>query len=322
MGNTYLVTGSAGFIGAKIAELLLSRGDTVVGLDNMNDYYSVSLKQYRVEQLQQYDDFSFYKVDIEDRSKLEALFSKYSFTGILHLAARAGVGCSIKDPEVYYSTNVHGTLHLLELMRTGNIKKMVLASTSSLYAGQPMPFCEDLPANTPISPYAASKKGAETLAYTYHYLYDLDITILRYFTVFGPAGRPDMSLFRFIEWIKRGEPVQLFGDGSQSRDFTYVDDVAEATVAALIPMGYEIVNIGGGRNPKSLNTMIAHIEAVLGKKAIVVQQASEKTDITTTWADITKARKLLSWRPKVFVEKGIERTVAWHRSFNKQELLS
>jgi len=189
---------------------------------------------------------------------------------------------------------------------------MVLASTSSLYAGQQMPFKETLPVNTPISPYAASKKAAEVMAYTYHYLYNMDITVVRYFTVYGPAGRPDMSIFRFIKWIDEGTPIRLFGDGSQARDFTYVDDIARGTVLAMKPLGYEIINLGGGKNPISLKTIIHKIEDLLGKKAKIEYKPFHKADMKETWADIEKAGQLLGWKPEINIDEGLKRTVDWY----------
>jgi UDP-glucuronate 4-epimerase len=213
---------------------------------------------------------------------------------------------------VYLSTNSHGTLNLLEMMRKHSVGKMVLASTSSLYAGQKMPFVEELPVNTPISPYAASKKAAEVMAYSYHYLFGIDVSVVRYFTVYGPAGRPDMSIFRFIKWIDEETPIELFGDGSQSRDFTYVDDIAAGTVKALRGVGYEIINLGGGKNPISMNYVIEKIGEHLGKKAIIDRKPFHKADMKATWADITKAGELLGWKPEVGLDEGLRRTVEWY----------
>jgi UDP-glucuronate 4-epimerase len=309
---TYIVTGVAGFIGSRVASKLLENGDRVVGVDNLNDYYDVRLKQFRLEELKKKSGFEFHELDIENRVALSKVFEGEKIEGVLNLAARAGVRYSMENPYVYLMTNSMGTLNLLELMVKSGVKKMVLASTSSLYAGQDMPFSEDLAVNTPISPYAASKKAAEAMAYSYHYLHGLDISVVRYFTVFGPCGRPDMSIFRFIKWIDEGLPIELFGDGSQSRDFTYVEDVARGTVAALKEVGYEVVNIGGGKNPISLNTIIGWIESQLGKSAIINREPFHKADIVSTWADISKAGKLFSWRPEVSVEEGVRRTVEWH----------
>ena len=193
------------------------------------------------------------------------------------------------------------------------MKKMVLASTSSLYAGQPMPFVETLPVNTPISPYAASKKAAEVMAYSYHFLHGLDISVVRYFTVYGPCGRPDMSIFRFIKWVDEGVPITLFGDGTQSRDFTYVDDIARGTIAAAAEAGYEVINLGGGRNPISMNYVIGKLEEYLGKKAVIDHQPFHKADLLETWADIDKASELLDWQPEIGLDDGLERCVDWYR---------
>ena len=314
----YLITGSSGFIGHKVALNLLEAGHTVVGVDNMNSYYDVKLKEHRLGELKKHSDFIFYKVDIDNIDALKEIFEKYSFDGIINLAARAGVVQSMKDPHAYLRTNTQGTLNLLDLAVKNKVKKFVLASTSSLYAGQSMPFCETLSVNEPLAPYPASKKSAEAFAYCYHYLYDLDISVLRYFTVFGPAGRPDLCIFRFIKWIDEGHPIELFGDGSQTRDFTYLDDVASATVAALKPVGYEVINVGGGRQPISLNTVISFMESKLGKKAIIDQKPFFKADMKETWADISKAERLLGWRPKTDVMEGLGRTIDWyleHRSW-------
>ncbi len=323
--------------------MLLDEGHEVVGVDNLNDYYDVRLKTYRLRELARaaggdnalldrfdvaypsaaeyrgptcfrVDRLVFSKLDIEDGSDLNALFDEHRFDAVLNLAARAGVRYSMIDPEVYMTTNALGTLHLMDAMRRQDCSKLVLASTSSLYAGQHMPFSEDLPVNTPISPYAASKKAAEALAYSYYYLYGLDVSVVRYFTVFGPAGRPDMSIFRFIKWIDEGRPVKLFGDGSQSRDFTYVDDIARGTIAAMTPVGYEIINLGGGNNPISMNQMIAYIESALGKKASIDHKPFHQADMKATYADISKAGRLLHWSPHTDPYDGFRLTVDWYRA--------
>jgi len=229
---------------------------------------------------------------------------------VINLAARAGVRYSLENPFIYLSTNASGCLNLLELCREYNVPKFILASTSSLYAGQQMPFKEELPVNNPISPHAVSKKSAEAMAYTYHYLYGIDVTILRYFTVYGPAGRPDMSPFRFIKWIMEGSPLEVFGDGSQQRDFTYIDDIARGTIKALEPLGYEIINLGGNK-PYRLNESIKLMEKYIGRKAKCNYKEFQKADMKATWADIDKAKKLLDWQPKVSLEEGIKRTVIW-----------
>lgn len=333
----YLVTGVAGFIASRVAEMLLAQGHSVVGIDNLNDYYDVRLKDYRLSRLMgegswqpgvdarrsQFGGrgrraadtgrFIFEGVDIEDRTALEQLFHEFHFDAVFNLGARAGVGYSVENPHVYLTTNAHGTLNLLECQRKTGVKKMVLASTSSLYAGSPMPFTEDQPVNTPLSPYAASKKAAELLAHSHHKIHGLDITVARYFTVFGPAGRPDMSLFRFIQWIKNDQPLQLFGDGKQSRDFTFVDDIARGTILAAKPVGYEIINFGGGRSPTTLSEVIGKIENAVGKRARVQGLAPLSADIKTTRADIAKASRLLGWQPEISFDNGLAATLAWHQ---------
>jgi len=305
-----LVTGAAGFISSKVSEMLLEDGHDVIGIDNLNDYYDTRLKLWRLDNLKKNDNFKFYQVDIENYDNLNEIFKEHSPEAVINLAARAGVRYSLENPFIYLSTNAGGTLNLLELCKEYNVPKFILASTSSLYAGQKMPFKEKLSVNTPISPYAASKKSAEAMAYTYHYLYGLDVTILRYFTVYGPGGRPDMSIFRFIKWIKEEVPLEIFGDGSQERDFTYVDDIAGGTIKALKPLGYEIINLGNN-HPEKLSTAIKLIEDYTGKEANFKYEEFHKADMKVTWADIEKARKLLEWQPQVSLEEGIKRTVEW-----------
>lgn len=314
MTNTpkkYLVTGCAGFIASRVAGKLLEAGHQVVGIDNLNDYYDVSLKEHRNAWLTG-ERFEFVQGDLEDVAALDQLFEKHQFDAVVNLAARAGVRYSMINPHVYMTTNAMGSLNLLEQMRRRGIKKYVLASTSSLYAGQPMPFVETLPVNTPISPYAASKKAAEMMAYSYHHLYDIDVSVVRYFTVYGPAGRPDMCIFRFIKWIDEGTPIELFGDGEQARDFTYVDDIAAGTIAAIRPLGYEVINLGGGGTPVTLNTVIGKLEMLLGKKASLVHKTFHKADIKITSADIRKANELLDWFPQVDLDEGLKACVDWH----------
>ena len=294
--------------------MLLEAGHRVVGVDNLNDYYDVRLKTHRLERLRSFDNFEFFQIDIEDTSAVLDLFSTYKFETVLNLAARAGVRYSMANPFVYMGTNGLGTLNLLEGMRAHGGKKFVLASTSSLYAGLPMPFLESLPVNTPISPYASSKKSAEAMSFTYHHLYNVDVTILRYFTVYGPGDRPDMAIHRFIQWIDKGVPIKLYGDGEQSRDFTFVDDIAKGTIAATKSLGYEIINLGGGNNPITINSVIEKIEGLLGKKAKVNHLPVHKADMVSTWANIEKANQLLDWAPNVSLDEGLERCVAWYKS--------
>ena len=283
MPNRYLVTGCAGFIASKVSELLLGEGHRVVGVDNLNDAYDPRLEQWRLARLQAQAGFCFHQVDIGDRQALEGVFEadlhtehagndRGPYAAVVNLAARAGVRTSVANPWVYYQANCEGTLNLLDLCRRFDVPKFLLALTSSLYGvHNPLPYREDADTNRPLSPYAASKKAAETLAYTYHYLHGLDVSVVRYFTVYGPAGRPDMSVFRFVRHIAQREPIVVFGDGTQERDFTYVDDIARGTVAALKPLGYEIVNLGGDR-PVPLSAIIEQISSLVGQRATIHRQ--------------------------------------------------
>ena len=305
-----LLTGCAGFIASKIGELLLKENNKLIGIDNINDSYDVRLKEWRLEQLSKYKNFLFKKLDITDLNQIEPVFQKCRFDAIINLAARAGVRYSVENPWVYMDTNIIGTLNLLELCRKYNIKKFILASTSSIYGETDLPFIEDKKTDCPLSPYAASKKGAEALCYTYHYLYGIDITIPRYFTVYGPAGRPDMSYFIFTKKIKAGEEITVYGDGNQERDFTYIDDIAGGTVAALKPMEYQIINLGNN-HPVKLHYIISLIESSLHKKAKIKYLPRHPADVIATWANINKAKNILSWNPKMDIEDGIQKTVNW-----------
>ena len=309
----YLLTGCAGFVGARTAELLLAEGHEVVGVDNLNDYYTPTLKVWRLDRLRQQRGFSFVEMDVGSRAQVEAVFAQHKFDAVINLAARAGVRASMEDPFIYQETNAQGSLNLLECMQKSGCKKLVLASTSSLYAGRTPPFRESDPVDTPISPYAATKRAAEVMAYTYHHLYKIDVSIVRYFTVYGPAGRPDMSPLRFINWIDSGRPLTVFGDGQQKRDFTYIDDIARGTILALQPVGYEIFNLGGGRQPVSLLDFIGAIERSLGKKAVLDFKPFHQADMVETAAVIEKARTRLGWEPQVDLAEGVENTVRWFK---------
>jgi UDP-glucuronate 4-epimerase len=310
-----LLTGTAGFIASKVAELLLEEGHTVAGLDNLNDAYDPRLKEHRLRSLLGRERFSFDRLDICDRPALERAWEALGpFDAVVNLAARAGVRPSVEDPWVYVETNTTGTLNLLELCRRDGVQKFVLASTSSLYGdSESQPYHEDQDTSRPLSPYAASKKGAEALCYTYHYLHGVDVTVLRYFTVYGPAGRPDMSLFRFCRWISEGRPVEVFGDGRQSRDFTYVDDIARGTVLALKPLGFEIINLGGDR-PAELLRVVELLEKETGGQAELLHSPAHAADVRATWASIEKARRLLGWQPEVSLEEGVHRLVQWYQA--------
>lgn len=306
-----LVTGCAGFIGSKVAEILLEDGHTVVGVDNISDAYDSQLKHWRLAQLEAYPSFRFRQLDISDWSAVCEVFGEDEFDGVINLAARAGVRPSLDNPWIYYNTNVTGTLNLLDACRANEVSKFVLASTSSVYGDGERPFREDGPSDNPLSPYAASKKAAESLCYSYHHSHGLDVSILRYFTVYGPAGRPDMAIYRFIVWTAEGTPLVLYGDGSQERDFTYVDDIARGTVLALQPLGFEVINLGRD-DPVTVNDVIRFVEAAVGKRAHIETMPPHSADVKATWADISKARRLLGWEPKVTLEEGLAKTAAWY----------
>jgi len=318
MGN-YLVTGAAGFIGSRVTELLLDAGHHVIGIDNLNDAYDVRIKYWRLNRLLGCSDFAFHQLDISDRRALESAQlagegQPISLDGVINLAARAGVRQSVENPWVYVDTNMTGTLNLLELCRRWNIPKFILASTSSIYGSDPtLPTPEEASSDYPLQPYAASKKGAEAMCHSYHFLYGIDVTVFRYFTVYGPAGRPDMSMFRFTQWINEGQPLRLNGDGEQSRGFTYVDDIARGTILGLKPLGYEVINLGG-HETITINDLIQMLEELIGKKAQIQHLPANPADMLASWANVEKAKRLLGWEPRVTLLQGVGRLVEWYKA--------
>ncbi len=309
----YLLTGCAGFIGSQIGKKLLERGHQVIGVDNLNDYYDTRLKEYRLKNLSQYDSFTFKKLNIANFQALEVLFQYHEFDGIFNIAARAGVRASVDQPWLYYDTNTSGTLNILECCRRSGIRKLVQASTSSVYGLNETPFRIEDNTDRVISPYAASKKAAETLCHSYHYIYGLDIAIPRYFSVYGPAGRPDMAYFKFMVAIDQGRAIDIYGDGEQARDFTFVGDVAEASIRAMDLEGYNIMNVGDD-NPVKLNQVVSLLEELLGKKAECNYLPRHPADNLVTWSDISHTRKLLDWEPEVAIEEGLRRVVDWYKA--------
>lgn len=283
------------------------------GVDELNDAYDVRLKHYRLNALRQMPGFTFEQVDIAQRSSIEALlpYAK-DCAAVFNLAARAGVRYSTENPWTYVDANVFGTVNTLELCRAAQIPKYILASTSSLYGNEAQPFSELTPTDKVLSPYAASKKGAESMAGSYHHMHNIDVSVLRYFTVYGPAGRPDMSIFRFVQWLSEGRPVTIYGDGEQRRDFTFVGDIARGTIAALKPVGFDVFNLGSD-GPISVNRALQLIADAVGKPAHVIYQPAHKADVQATWANIAKAKAVLGWSPEVSFDKGIALAVSWYQ---------
>ena len=307
-----LVTGAAGFIGAKISEMLLDEGTEVTGIDCLNDIYDRRLKEYRLKKLTDRDGFRFSRTDITDFEGLEKLFAANRFDAVVNMAAIPGVRLSMKDPWLYLNVNTGGTLNLLECARRHDVKKFIEASTSSIYGeNAPYPTDETASSDRPLQPYSASKKGAEAECHAYHYLYGIDVTIFRFFTVYGPAGRPDMAIYRFIRWITEGEPILLNGDGTQTRGFTYVDDIARGCILGLKEVGFEVMSLGGHESI-SINDLIRKLEGLIGKEAVIEHLPVVKADMLANLADISKARKLLNWDPQVELDEGLRRSVEWY----------
>lgn len=308
----YLVTGAAGFIGARTSETLISQGHTVVGIDNINDAYDPRMKEYRLKKLQAFPGFKFHRRDISEKSCIE-LFKDEKLDGAIHLAARAGVRYSVENPWAFLESNVIGTLNMLEVCRQYGCKKFIMASTSSIYGeNPPYPTPESASSSEPMQPYAASKKGAEALVHSYHHLYGIDATIVRYFTVYGPAGRPDLAMFRFVQWIVEGQPVRINGDGEQSRGFTYIDDIARGTIAALKPTGYEVINLGG-HEVITINQLVKMIEELTGSSANAQYGPPNLADMFTNQADVSKAREILGWEPQVNLREGLANLIRWYK---------
>jgi UDP-glucuronate 4-epimerase len=333
--KTILVTGAAGFIGLHVALALVKRGDEVVGVDNLNDYYDVNLKRARLEELKPYANFRFIKLDIADRDGMERLFAKQCFTCVVHLAAQAGVRYSLKNPHAYVQSNLVGFLNVLEGCRTLRIEHLVFASSSSVYgANTKLPFSVNDNVDHPISLYAATKKANELMAHTYSYLYQIPATGLRFFTVYGPWGRPDMAMFLFTRAILEGQPIDVYNYGDMQRDFTYIDDVVEAVIRVIDkppdseprklreqPDGaagaapYKIYNIGN-HQPVKLSEFIATLENVIEKKAVRNMLPMQAGDVPATYADVDDLREAVGFAPTTPLASGVERFVKWYRGYH------
>jgi len=311
-----LVTGGAGFIGFHVAKALLERGDEVVIVDNFCDYYDVALKEARIKEISNNPRLIICRKDVSEFESMKAIFEQHSFDKICHLAAQAGVRYSLKEPFVYQKSNIQGLLVLLELARQYDVKDFVFASSSSVYGtNKKTPFSEEDKTDTPVSLYAATKKAGELIAHTYHHLYGLNCTGLRFFTVYGPWGRPDMAPWKFTEKISKGEQIEVYNNGKCQRDFTYVGDITRAVLAAIDnPCEFEIINVGNNK-PVELMKFIETIENILGKKANMKFVPAQPGDVETTYADIEKAQKLLNYSPETPIENGMRKFIEWYKKY-------
>ncbi|NER80995.1 MAG: NAD-dependent epimerase [Leptolyngbya sp. SIO1D8] len=326
-----LVTGAAGFVGFSLCQRLLSAGQAVYGIDNLNDYYSVQLKRDRLAKLRSYETFTFQQLDLFDRLGMQALFEHTAFTDVIHLAAQAGVRYSLENPYAYADSNLSGFLNVLEGCRHHNIKHLVFASSSSVYgANRKVPFATEDNVDHPVSLYAATKKANELMAHAYSHLYDIPMTGLRFFTVYGPWGRPDMAYFKFVDAIAKGRPIEVYNHGKMKRDFTYIDDVVEGIIRVLQhapqPSGkplttensstapYKIYNIGN-HSPVELMRFIEVIEATMGKPAEKIMKPMQAGDVPATYADVDDLMKDVGFKPDTSLEVGIQKFVDWYRSY-------
>jgi UDP-glucuronate 4-epimerase len=312
----FLVTGGAGFIGSHVCERLLDLGHAVWSLDDLNDFYDPAIKRRTLTEIQQRDKpFTSVEGDLLNAPLLRELFTSVRFDQVIHLAARAGVRPSLQDPALYQRVNVEGTVHLLEAAREHNMKKITIASSSSVYGvNAKVPFSEDDPIFSPISPYAASKLACEALGHVYHHVYGMDVVMLRFFTVYGPRQRPDLAIHKFSRLIHFGKPIPVFGDGSTARDYTYVSDIVNGVIAVTKKeFGYQIFNLGESQTVR-LSHLIDLLEKALGKKAIIDRQPAQAGDVPITFANVGKARSLLGYTPSVKIEQGIPLFAEWFRS--------
>ncbi|MEC4984513.1 MAG: NAD-dependent epimerase [Oscillatoria sp. PMC 1068.18] len=320
-----LVTGAAGFVGFHLSQRLISRGDTVIGLDNLNSYYDVSLKKDRLSELEKLPRFSFYKLDLADRENMAKLFTQEQFDVVAHMAAQAGVRYSLENPYAYLDSNLVGFMNIIEGCRHAKIKHLVFASSSSVYGkNKKIPFAVEDNVDYPISLYAATKKANELMAHSYSHLYNIPTTGLRFFTVYGPWGRPDMAVFLFTKAILENKPIKVFNHGQMQRDFTYVDDIVEGVVRVIdqIPTPqnektsapYKVYNIGNNQ-PIELMEMIETIEACLGKKAIKNMLPMQPGDVPITYADVDDLMQDVGFRPNTPLKVGIEKFIDWYRAY-------
>jgi UDP-glucuronate 4-epimerase len=319
MTRTILVTGAAGFIGSHLVQALCALGDRVLGLDNLNACYDPAIKERNLRDIT-HDSFTFYRADCRDAQALQRIFSSHPVTHVVHLAAWAGVRPSIEQPSVYFDNNVQGTICLLEAARAQGVRRLVLASSSSVYGNnQKIPFAEEDTVDYPVSPYAASKKAMEVAAHVWHALYGMEMTLLRFFTVYGPRQRPDLAIHAFTRLAEQGQVIRQFGDGRSERDYSYVGDVCHGIVSSLDCIrGYEIYNLGSDR-PVALSKLLSTLENALGYALRIEQVPDQPGDVKATWADMRKARAAFSMPPPYPFQQGIDEFVAWYRSGNRKD---
>lgn len=309
------VTGCAGFIGSNLVPALLRAGYRVIGIDNFDDTYDPAFKEKHIQPFAHDANFSLARIDIRDMNALQKLFAQEKPESGVHLAAKADTRDAVQTPRLYTSVNIEGTLNILELAKECSVKNLVIASSSSVYGNSPrLPWSETEPADQPLSPYGATKRAIELLAHTYHHNFGMNVTCLRYFNAYGENNRPGMVPYLWADALLHGRPVQLSGDGSRSRDYTYISDVVDATVRALeIPLGYDVINIGDS-NPIALRTLLTLFEKTIGVTATIETRPSSKASVETTYADIRKANRLLGWKPTVLIAEGVQRFVTWFRT--------
>ncbi|MBN2018163.1 MAG: GDP-mannose 4,6-dehydratase [Candidatus Cloacimonetes bacterium] len=325
-----LITGAAGFIGSHLVEQLLTKGEEIIGLDSISDFYDIALKSHNLKLIDEHPHaekkFTFLRGDITDLALLEILFNEYEIDCVIHLAAMAGVRPSIENAPYYQKVNVEGTHNLLECCKDHDVKKFIFASSSSVYGNnEKVPFSEDDPVDKPISPYAATKKAGELLCHTYHYLYDMDILCLRFFTVYGPRQRPDLAIHKFSQYIINKKAIPFYGDGSTSRDYTYIDDIIDGVVKALNWLMknkgvYEIVNLGNNE-PITLDELVKAISENFEFEVLIDKQPIPKGDVVRTYADISKAQKLFNFKPKTNIGCGLKKFYEWFNSYYKLNLM-
>lgn len=320
--KTYLVTGGAGFIGSALCDALIEQGNTVINIDNFNDFYDPEIKIRNIDSVKHHENYKLYKADIRKKEILDHIFNVHNIDVVIHLAAMAGVRPSIEMPLLYQEVNTQGTLNILQAMKQHGIRHLVFASSSSIYGNSKrVPFREDDPLERVISPYAASKKSAEEFCYVFHHLFNINVVALRFFTVYGPGQRPDLAIHKFTRMILNGEPIPFFGDGSTMRDYAYIDDIVHGIISSAGFVSshekvFEIFNLSGNK-PVTLKDMVKQIETATGKKAVLNRLPMQPGDVLLTNADISKAQKMLGFHPDTSFEQGIARFVEWYQSYNR-----